>query len=71
MLPESPGAPVWLTLDEEEEDDDEEDEGLGSPPKLMLMLGNSALKPSCHSLTFILSPQLLFSVMGIPPSPVL
>lgn len=59
-LPETPGAPVWLMLDEEE-DDDEEDKELGSPPKLMLMLGNSALRPSCHSFTLILSTQLLFS----------
>lgn len=48
-------------LDEEEEDGNEEDEELGSPPKLMLMLGNSALSPSCHSFTFIFSTQLLFS----------
>lgn len=53
--------PVWFTLDEEEEDEDE-DEELGSPPKLMLMLGKSALSPSCHSFTFRLSTEVLFSV---------
>lgn len=46
---------------DEEEDDDEEDEELGSPPKLMLMLGKSALRPSCHSFTFRFSTLLLFS----------
>lgn len=50
---------MWLTLDEE--DDDEEDKELGSPPKLMLMLGKSALRPSCHSFTFKLSTHVLFS----------
>lgn len=54
--------PVWFTLDEEEEDEDE-DEELGSPPKLMLMLGKSALSPSCHSFTFRLSTEVLFSVI--------
>lgn len=54
--------PVWFTLEEEEDDEDEEDEELGSPPKLMLMLGKSALSPSCHSFTFRLSAELLFSV---------
>lgn len=52
---------MWLTLDEEE-DDDEEDKELGSPPKLMLMLGKSALRPSCHSFTFKLCTHVLFSV---------
>lgn len=57
--------PVWFTPDEddeEDEDEDEEDEELGKPPKLMLMLGKRARRPSCHSLTFILSSELLFSV---------
>lgn len=47
---------------DEEHDDDEEDKEVGSPPKLMLMLGNRALRPSCHSFTFILFTQLPFSV---------
>lgn len=34
---------------------------LGSPPKLMLMLGRSALSPSCHSFIFKLSTELLLS----------
>lgn len=56
--------PVWFTLDEEEdEDEDEDEEELGSPPKLMLMLGKSALSPSCHSFTFRLSTEVLFSVI--------
>lgn len=62
---------MWLTLDKEEEEEDDEEEELGCPPKLMLMLGNSALRPSCHCFTCILSAQLLLSAMGIPPSPVL
>lgn len=56
--------PVWFIPDEddeEDEDEDEEDEELGKPPKLMLMLGKRARRPSCHSLTFILSTKLLFS----------
>lgn len=44
---------LWLALEGEEE--------LGSPPKLMLMLGRSALSPSCHSFTFKLSTELLLS----------
>ena len=62
-MPAGPaGPPMWLTLLEEEEDEeDEEDEELGSPPKLMLMLGRSALRPSCHSLTFSPSIELLCS----------
>lgn len=47
------------------------EEALGSPPKLMFMLGRSALSPSCHSFIFILSTELLWSEMGIPPRPVL
>lgn len=47
---------------DEEHDDDEEEKEVGSPPKLMLMLGNRALRPSCHSFTFILFTQLPFSV---------
>lgn len=58
--PEPTGTPVWLTLDEEE-DDDEDEEALGCPPKLMLMFGKSALRPSCHSFIFILSRVLLLS----------
>lgn len=54
--------PVWFTLEEEEDDEDEDEEELGSPPKLMLMLGKSALSPSCHSFTFRLSTEVLFSV---------
>lgn len=54
--------PVWFTLEEEEDDEDEDEEELGSPPKLMLMLGKSALSPSCHSFTFRLSTEALFSV---------
>lgn len=61
---------MWLTLDEEEEDE-EEDEELGSPPKLMLMLGNNALRPSCHSFTLIFSIELQVPAMETPPSPVL
>lgn len=45
---------LWLALEGEEE--------LGSPPKLMLMLGRSALSPSCHSFIFKLSTELLLSV---------
>lgn len=54
--------PVWFTLEEEDDDEDEDEEELGSPPKLMLMLGKSALSPSCHSFTFRLSTEALFSV---------
>lgn len=43
---------LWLALEGEE---------LGSPPKLMLMLGRSALSPSCHSFIFKLSTELLLS----------
>lgn len=57
-----PGTPMWFILeveeDEEEEDDDVE---FGMPPKLMLMFGRSALRPSCHSFTFMLSTEPLFS----------
>lgn len=44
---------LWLALEGEEE--------LGSPPKLMLMLGRSALSPSCHSFILKLSTELLLS----------
>lgn len=55
--------PVWFTPDEddEEDEDEDEDEELGKPPKLMLMLGKRARRPSCHSLTFMLSTELPFS----------
>ncbi|KAG8536888.1 hypothetical protein GDO81_025492 [Engystomops pustulosus] len=39
----------------------EGEEAFCSPPKLMFMLGRSALSPSCHSFTFILSTELLWS----------
>lgn len=39
----------------------EGEEALGSPPKLMFMLGRRALRPSCHSFIFILSIELLWS----------
>ena len=58
---EPAGAPVWLTLDEEEDEEEDDGEEPGSPPKLMLMLGRSALRPSCHSFTFIPSPAPLCS----------
>lgn len=45
---------LWLLALEGEEE-------LGSPPKLMLMLGRSALSPSCHSFIFKLSTELLLS----------
>lgn len=54
---------LWLALEGEE--------ALGSPPKLMLMFGRSALSPSCHSFIFKLSTELLLSDIGIPPRPVL
>lgn len=61
--------PGWFTLEEEEEEDEDEDEEeLGSPPKLMLILGKSALSPSCHSFTFRLSTEVLFSVSGGYPN---
>lgn len=44
---------LWLALEGEE--------ALGSPPKLMLMFGRSALSPSCHSFIFKLSTELLLS----------
>lgn len=47
------GGALWLALEGEE--------ALGSPPKLMLMLGRSALSPSCHSFIFKLSTELLLS----------
>ena len=53
------GPPMWLTLLEDEEDEDEEE--FGRPPKLMLMLGSRALRPSCHSFTFKPSIEPLFS----------
>lgn len=69
-IPAGPaGPPMWLTLLEDEEDEEEEE--FGRPPKLILMFGRRALRPSCHSFTFKPSIELLFSEMGIPPSPVL
>lgn len=69
-IPAGPaGPPMWLTLLEDEEDEEEEE--FGRPPKLILMLGKRALRPSCHSFTFKPSIEPLFSEMGIPPSPVL
>lgn len=56
------GPPMWLTLLEDEED--EEQEEFGRPPKLILMLGRSALRPSCHSFTFKPSIEPLFSAGG-------
>lgn len=44
---------LWLALEGEV--------ALGSPPKLMLMFGRSALSPSCHSFIFKLSTELLLS----------
>lgn len=69
-IPAGPGGPpTWLTL--LEDDDDEEEEEFGRPPKLILMFGRRALRPSCHSFTFKPSIEPLFSEMGIPPRPVL
>lgn len=60
-MPAGPeGPPMWLTLLEDEED--EEEEQFGNPPKLMLMFGRRALRPSCHSFTFKPSIEPLFSV---------
>lgn len=53
------GPPMWLTLLEDEEDEEEEE--FGRPPKLILMLGRRALRPSCHSFTFNPSIEPLFS----------
>lgn len=50
---------MWLTLLEDEEDEEEEE--LGRPPKLILILGRRALRPSCHSFTFKPSIEPLFS----------
>lgn len=54
------GPPIWLTLLEDE--DEEEEEEFGRPPKLILMFGRRALRPSCHSFTFKPSIEPLFSV---------
>lgn len=54
------GPPIWLTLLEDEEEEEEEE--FGRPPKLILMLGRRALRPSCHSFTFKPSIEPLFSV---------
>lgn len=60
-IPAGPGGPpTWLTL--LEDDDDEEEEEFGRPPKLILMFGRRALRPSCHSFTFKPSIEPLFSV---------
>lgn len=56
------GPPMWLTLLEDEDEDEEEE--FGRPPKLILMLGKSALRPSCHSFTFKPSIEALFSAGG-------
>lgn len=62
-MPAGPtGPPMWFTLLEDEEDDEEEE--FGRPPKLILMLGRSALRPSCHSFTFKPSIEPLFSAGG-------
>lgn len=60
-MPAGPaGPPMWLTLLEDEEEEEEEE--FGRPPKLILMLGSRALRPSCHSFTFKPSIEPLFSV---------
>lgn len=60
-MPAGPASPpMWLTLLEDEEDEEEEE--FGRPPKLILMLGRRALRPSCHSFTFKPSIEPLFSV---------
>lgn len=60
-MPAGPvGPPIWLTLLEDE--DEEEEEEFGRPPKLILMFGRRALRPSCHSFTFKPSIEPLFSV---------
>lgn len=53
------GTPMWFTLEVEEEDEEEVE--FGRPPKLMLIFGRSARSPSCHSFTFMLSVEPLFS----------
>lgn len=59
-IPAGPaGPPMWLTLLEDEEEEEEEE--FGRPPKLILMLGRRALRPSCHSFTFKPSIEPLFS----------
>lgn len=59
-MPAGPaGPPMWLTLLEDEEDEEEEE--FGRPPKLILMFGRRALRPSCHSFTFKPSIEPLFS----------
>lgn len=59
-IPAGPvGPPMWLTLLEDEEDEEEEE--FGRPPKLILMFGRRALRPSCHSFTFKPSIEPLFS----------
>lgn len=63
------GTPMWFTLEVEEEEEEEVE--FGRPPKLMLIFGRSARSPSCHSFTFKLSTEPLFSDIGIPPRPVL
>lgn len=57
------GTPMWFILEVDEEEEEEEDDvEFGMPPKLMLIFGRSALRPSCHSFTFMLSTEPLFSV---------
>lgn len=40
---------------------EEQEAAFGSPPKLMLIFGNSARRPSCHSFTFKLATLLPLS----------
>lgn len=56
---EPTGTPMWFTLEVEEEEEEEVE--FGRPPKLMLIFGRSARSPSCHSFTFMLSTEPLFS----------
>lgn len=59
---EPAGIPMWFILEVEEEEEEEDDDvEFGMPPKLMLIFGRSALRPSCHSFTFMLSTEPLFS----------
>lgn len=59
------GSPMWFILEVDEEEEEEEDDvEFGMPPKFMLIFGRSALRPSCHSFTFMLSTELLFSAEG-------
>ncbi len=53
------GALMWLMLEEEEEEAAEK--GVGQSTKVNLDVGISTLRRSCHSFTFTLSSQRLFS----------